>query len=213
MTKLKIEAEKRDATRARVKALRTNGLVPVVVYGRGVETQNLQVGERNLATVLQNGGMSQLVELSVKGGSTQNVLVREVQRHHLNHRPIHVDLYAVRMDEKQQVEVPLHGVGKPSSLASDVMVLQNRETVLVEALPADLPVSIEVSIVALSPDHPIMLADLPQIPGVTYIADEHDHFFSMQSVGGELAKLEAEAAAEVTAAEPEVVSKGKDDEE
>lgn len=210
MSTLKIEAEKREATRARVKALRANGLVPVVVYGRGLDAQNLQATERNLTTAFQHGGLSQLIQLDVKGGSSQNVLVREVQRHPLNHRLLHVDFYAVRMDEKQQVEVPLHGLGKPLALASDVMVLQNRETVLVEALPADLPVSIEVSITQLSLEHPITLADLPQLPGVTYVVDEHEHFFSMQSVGG--AQAEGAEGAEA-AAEPEVVKKGKQEDE
>ena len=80
MTTLKIEAEKRDATRARVKAIRASGLVPVVVYGKGIESQNLQVTERSLSQVLTHGGMSQLIQLDIKGGTTQNVLVREVQR-------------------------------------------------------------------------------------------------------------------------------------
>lgn len=210
MTTLKIEAEKRDATRARVKAIRANGLVPVVVYGKGIESQNLQVTERSLSQVLTHGGMSQLIQLDIKGGTTQNVLVREVQRYPVGHRLRHVDLYAVRMDEKQQVEVPIHSVGKPLALASDVMVLQNRETILVEALPADLPVSIEVNITKLSTEHPILLADLPKLPGVVYLVDEHEHFFSMQPVGG--AQTDGAGAAEGSA-EPEVVKKGKQDEE
>ena len=205
MTKLMIEAEKREATRARVKTLRLQGQVPVVVYGKGVATQNLQVSERSLNSVLQHGGMSQLVDLTIQGGGKQNILVREVQRHPVNHRVIHADLYAVRMDEKQEVEIPIHRVGKPLTLTSDVMVLQNRETVLVEALPGDLPTVIEIDISKLSLENPILTTDLPKLPGVVYLVDDQTHFFSMQTVGGQLAALEAEDAA--PAEEPEVVGK------
>lgn len=209
MTKLKLDAEKREATRARVKPLRAQGVVPVVVYGKGIEAQNLQVSERSLDNVLNHGGTSQLIELSVAGGTMQNVLVREVQRHPVHHRLLHADLYAVRMDEKQKVEVPINGVGKPLAMGSDVMVLQNRESILLEALPGDLPTSIEVDITQLSLEHAILIANLPQLPGVTYLADEHEHVFSMLPVGAGT----DEAAGEGASAEPEVVKKGKQEEE
>lgn len=210
MTKLMIEAEKREATRARVKPLRLQGLVPVVVYGKGVAAQNLQVSERSLNTVLQHGGMSQLVDLTIQGGGKQNVLVREVQRHPVNHRVIHADLYAVRMDEKQEVEIPIQSIGKPRALSSDVMVLQNRETVLVEALPGDLPTVIELDVTNLSLDNPIMATGLPKLPGVTYLIDDQTHLFSMQTVGGQLAELSTEQASAV--GEPEVVGESEDEE-
>ncbi|MFN8445663.1 MAG: 50S ribosomal protein L25 [Caldilineaceae bacterium] len=209
MTKLKLDAEKREATRARVKPLRATGMVPVVVYGKGIESQNLQIAERNLSHVLTHGGTSQLVELNVAGGPMQNVLVREVQRHPVHHRLLHVDLYAVRMDEKQKVEVPINGVGKPLAMASDVMVLQNRESILIEALPVDLPTVIEVDITGLSLEHAILVSNLPNLPGVTYLADENEHVYSMLPVGAGA----DEKAGEGATAEPEVVKKGKQDEE
>ena len=209
MTKLKLDAEKREATRARLKPLRAQGMVPVVVYGRGIDAQNLQIAERNLSHVLTHGGTSQLVELNVAGAAMQNVLVREVQRHPVHHRLLHVDLYAVRMDEKQKVEVPINSVGKPLALASDVMVLQNRESILIEALPAELPTFIEVDITGLSLEHAILVSNLPKLPGVSYLADEHEHVFSMLPVGAGT----DEAAEAGATAEPEVVKKGKQDEE
>lgn len=208
MTKLKLDAEKREATRARLKPLRATGMVPVVVYGRGIEAQNLQIAERNLSHVLTHGGTSQLVELNVAGAAMQNVLVREVQRHPVHHRLLHVDLYAVRMDEKQKVEVPINGVGKPLAMASDVMVLQNRESILIEALPADLPTLIEVDITGLSLEHAILVSNLPKLPGVSYLADEHEHVYSMLPVGAG-----AEDAGAEGTAEPEVVKKGKQEDE
>lgn len=209
MTKLKLDADQREATRARVKPLRAQGLVPVVVYGKGLEAQNLQVSERSLDNVLTHGGTSQLIELSVAGGTMQNVLVREVQRHPVHHRLLHADLYAVRMDEKQKVEVPINGVGKPLAMGSDVMVLQNRESILLEALPGDLPNSVDVDIAQLSLDHAILIANLPQLPGVTYLADENEHVFSMLPVGAGT----DEAAGASAAPEPEVVKKGKQEDE
>jgi large subunit ribosomal protein L25 len=211
MAKLKIGAEMRQIPRNQVKQLRRHGLVPVVVYGKGISAQNLQVADRNLEYVLHHGGSSQLVEVEVKDGGTHNVLVRAVQRHPVNHSLLHADFYAVRMDEIQEVNVSVHGVGKPLALSSGWMVLQNHENITIEALPADIPAVIEVDLTNLGPEHPISVEALPALKGVKYLADAHEHVFTMVPVVDASAEPAAETAP--TVLEPEVVKKGKQEEE
>lgn len=209
MSKLVLDAAPRDVATSKARHLRNEGLVPVIVYGKSQKPVSLVVPARSLNNTLHHGGASQLVEVQVSGGQTYNVLVREVQRDPVNHRLLHADLYAVRMDEKQHVSVPLVATGKPSAMSAGLMVLQNHESINIEALPADIPAAIEVDLTNLDVDAPIKVSDLPAVKGVTYVADADEHIFALVATQ---AGLEEEApAAEM--AEPEVVKKGKTEEE
>lgn len=216
MAELKLDAQPRTLTGRKVRQLRTQGLVPVVVYGNKQEPVNLQVNARSFELLLRNGGFSQLVEVNVEGGDTHNVLVREIQRHPVNHSFRHVDLYAVNMLEKQHSSVPIVSTGHPTALIGGLMLLQSQETVEIEALPADIPASIEVDITMLELERPITIADLPKLTGVTYLGEESEYLFTLATprVAEELEKLDeldALASADGEMAEPEVVGEESDD--
>lgn len=211
MSTLTLEAQARDMNAGKAKQLRTTGLVPVIVYGKRQTPVTLVVAERQLESTLHHGGSTRLVEVQVQGGGKHNVLIREVQRHPVNHRAIHADFYAVAMDEKQHVAVPLEGIGKPSALSSGLMVLQTHETIMIEALPADIPAVIEVDLTHLSVEHPIKTSDLPQLAGIAYLTDIDEHIFSLvatQAGEAEEAEVEAEASAE-----PALARKAKTEED
>lgn len=211
MSELSLKAQPRELTGRKVKQLRRQGIVPVVVYGRKQEPVILQVNERDFARMLHAGGTSQLVELVTDDGATHNVLVREIQRHPVNHHIMHADFYAVSMTETQEVEVPVVSTGEPEALAAGLMVLQALDQVLIEALPAAIPSHIEVDITALDLDRMITVADLPQLEGVTYLTDENEPIFNM--VTTRIEEEEEEELEEGEMAEPEVVSRGKEEEE
>lgn len=207
MAELKLDAQPRTLIGRKVRQLRRQGLVPVVVYGNKQEPVNLQVSSRNLETTLHHGGFSQLVRVNVEGGKTLNVLVREIQRHPTSHAYLHVDMYAVNMTEKQHTTVPVVSIGTPDALITGLMVLQGSDMVEIEALPADIPASIEVDITKLDLETPITIGDLPKLSGVVYLGDPTDHLFTMIAP-----RVEAEepAPSEV-AAEPELVGKADDE--
>jgi len=96
------------------------------------------------------------------------------------------------------------------ALITGFMVLQGIDVVEVEALPADIPASIEVDITNLDTENPITIANLPQLPGVEYLGDSTEQLFTMIAPRVE---EEEPAPSEVTA-EPEVVTpRGKQDED
>ncbi len=217
MAELVIEARPRTVKgRSKVKKLRREGWIPAVIYGQEMEPTLAQVPERDLERVLHSGGRTQLVQVAIQGDGTHNVLIREVQRDPIRHTPLHVDFYAVSMREKQEIEIPVVGVGEPEALGADVMVLQVLDTVLVEALPADIPAQIEVDLTLLKPGEKdvITVADLPQLPGVEYREEADAAVFSLSmTAAAEAAAAEEAAAEEVAEGEPEVVAKGKEEEE
>lgn len=211
MSKLVLEAQPRQVEAKKARHLRNEGLIPVSAYGPGKQPLTLVVEEKALENTLRHGGSSRLVEVHVSDGSKLNVLVREVQRQPVNHRPVHADFYLVRMDQKQQVAVPLVMVGKPTALITGMMILQTHETIEIEALPAEIPASIEVDVTNLSEEHPITLKDLPAIKGIAYLGDAEETLITLMAAQ---AGIEEEAAVEgEAAAEPEVVRKGKEDDD
>lgn len=212
MPELKMTARPRQVTGRKVRRLRQQGWVPVVVYGKDQAPVNLQVSARQLELTLMHGGISQLVQVEVEGGATHNVLVREVQRHPVTRNFLHADLYAVNMSEKQEVSVPVTSVGRPEALAAGLMVLQALDSVTIRALPSDIPGVIEADITHLSPEHPITVGDLPSLPGVEYVADPAEHVFSMIATRAAVEEEEAEEVEEEMA-EPEVVRRAREEEE
>jgi large subunit ribosomal protein L25 len=209
MSELKLDAQPRSLTGRKVRQLRTQGLVPVVVYGNNQPPVHLQVSARNLETTLHHGGFSQLVRVNVQGGSTLNVLVREIQRHPTSHAFMHVDMYAVNMAEKQHTSVPVVSTGKPAAMTTGLMVLQGIDMVEVLALPADIPASIEVDITNLDLENPITIADMPKIAGVEYLGEPTEVLFTLMAPRVE----EIEETTEEVSVEPEVVGRGKEEEE
>lgn len=206
MSELILEATTRQLTGRKVGQLRRQGLVPVVVYGNVKEPVNLQVEERLFERMLHAGGSTRVVEVKVVGGGVHNVLVKNVQREPVGHRPLHADFYAVNMSEKQHVAVPLVPVGKPTGMAAGVLLLQLHEMINIEALPADIPGEIEVDVSLLTMDRPITVADLPQVKGIVYLDHAEEVIFNLQLTREEVSE---EAAAAEEGAEPEVVKKGK----
>lgn len=209
MADLKLPAQKRTHFGRKVRQLRQKGIVPVVIYGKGQENSHLQVTERNLERVLTHGGASQLFEVEIEGGATTNVLLRDVQRNPVNHRFIHADFYAVNMREKQEVSIQVVGVGQEPEFEVGLMLLQALDSVIISALPADIPASIEVDISELSLENSITIADLPAIQGVEYVGEPDEVVFTVVMTREE--DLDEEIVDD--GAEPEVVGEGEEGDE
>lgn len=206
MAELVLDAQPRTLTGRKVRQLRTQGLVPVVVYGSNTEPKNLQVSARELARTLQHGGFSQLVQVKVAGGGEHNILIREVQRHPVSHAYLHADFYAVNLREKQEVSVPLVTVGKPLALVTGMMVLQAMDVAHIRALPADIPAVIEIDITGLDLENPITVENLPAVRGVEYLDEPSEYVVSLIET-----REEAEEEPVADLAEPELVGRDRED--
>lgn len=205
MSELRIDAQLRDVTGHKVKHLRKQGIVPVVIYGQDRQPINAQVDSMRLDRLIQIGG-TQLIELTMTDGGLHNVLIREVQRHPVRRNPTHVDFYSVNMLVKQQVRVSVVSVGHVSGAGAGMVLLQAFSDVEIEALPADIPAHIEVDISILDgvdTTH-ITVADLPVMAGISYLDDPEEIVFSLVASRAEI-EADEEAAAE--SVEPEIVGR------
>jgi len=193
---LTLDAAPRSAVGKANKALRRSGFVPVHVFGHGMESEALQAEEKTLRHVLHQAGGTGLIQMQLEGKS-QNVLVRGVQRHPVNGKLIHVDLYRVRMDQKTRVRLPLVFVGEsPAVKVLDGMLQHQIEAVQVEALPGDLPHNIEVDISVLEElEQSLFVRDLVVPPNVTVLDNPDDLIAKVQPPRKAEEGLPEEAAA------------------
>lgn len=215
MSVLTLSANSRSVTGRKVRRLRPEGIIPVVIYGGGDAPRNAQVEDAEFERVLRDGGNSQLVKVDLEGEDI-NVLVREIQRHPVRHNLLHADFYTVNMSETQQVSVPLVTVGAVT-VSADLVMVQSMDSVEIEALPADIPAAIEVDVSRLEmPESPpITVADLPTIAGVSYISDADEPICSLilsRAAISEEEEMEEEELLD-TDVEPEIIGRGREEEE
>jgi large subunit ribosomal protein L25 len=133
----------REAAGSReARRLRRTGGIPGVVYGGGEDPLSFAVQERTLRHALADAGA--VMDLTIKGGGTTPVVVKELTRHPVTGATVHIDLLRVRLDVKIQATVFLELTGvddAPGTKDGGVLEQQLRE-LNIEALPNDIPDSI-----------------------------------------------------------------------
>lgn len=145
---MKLDAKIRE--KGGVNQLRKSGMVPGVVYGRGMENMTVAVGAAVLDKTLKEAGESTLLELVMENGNSKHVLIHDLQRDPVKDFPIHVDFLEVRLDQKIKAGVVLEFIGAaPAVIKLGGVLVKNMHELEVEALPQDLPHNIEVDISAL----------------------------------------------------------------
>jgi large subunit ribosomal protein L25 len=196
-----LAAEPREVTGKKVAGLRRGGRLPAVVFGRGLSSENVSVDAHDFEQLRRHAGQNALIDLSVDGKKARPVLVHGVQVHPVNRRPLHVDLFLVRMTEELIVDVPLVATG--TSLAVENLngtLLHPLESVRVRALPDHLPQQIEFSIEGLVDfDAVVKVSDL-SIPGDVTLLTDSDEVVAKVLQSRLQVEVEAEKAEEAEAA-------------
>jgi large subunit ribosomal protein L25 len=214
MDQIVIEAQPRSVTGKKVKNLRRQGLVPLVVYGQA-EPRNIQAVEFDTQRAIAHAG-GQLMALTVEGADASlAVLAREVQRDAISGKLIHADLYEVDITEKLQVEVVLTLSGEaPLVETGEAMVRQVLNAVEIECLPTEIMQSIDVDISALvSFDDVIRVSDLSLPEGIEVLTPADELIVRLQGIQEEEEEEAEEVFAEVEAGEVEVIQRTRDEDE
>jgi large subunit ribosomal protein L25 len=171
-----LHATKRVTSGSRAsRRLRRDGRVPGVVYGTAIDPQPVDVAVRDLYAVLHTeAGLNAIIELDVEGTPILTV-AREVQRHPVRGDISHLDFIEVRMDTEIHAEVGIEYAGVPVGVRDDGGIVETLEaSVMISALPGQIPSSIHADIEHLGIGDTLKIGDLPEVDGVTYLADvEH----------------------------------------
>lgn len=214
MEEIVLEATRRDIIGKQVRALRRAGRLPAIIYGHNIDAIPISLDFHDATYRLAGVAGSQLITVVVDGSDKHTTLLREKQRHPITGNLMHIDLLAVSMTEKLRAMVRLNLVGEAPAVKNfnAVMVL-GQEEVEVESLPGDLPEWIEVDLSSLGEiGDGIYIRDLPVTQGVEILADPEDMIVLMTAPSAAEAE-EVEEAEEEMAEEPEVIERGKREEE
>ncbi len=211
MEQVQLSSSHRTVVGKQVKALRRSGQVPLVMYGAGVEPLSLQADAKELTRVLRQAGGSRLIAVNT-GGGTHMALAREVQREPISGQIQHVDLLVVSMTERIRVEVPLVLDGKsPAVRRGEGVLVTGLGAVEIECLPGDLIDRISVNLEGLEKVGAVIrVSDLQAPPAVKILTDPDEMVARVTYLAAEEAPVAAPAA---EVAEPEVIAKGKIEEE
>jgi large subunit ribosomal protein L25 len=136
-------APRQPAGSRATRRLRRDGKVPGVVYGGGEDPVAFEVDARELRLALAHAGA--VLDLSIGGADTTPVVLKELARHPVSGHTLHVDLLRVRLDQAIQatVVVELTGVDTAPGVKEGGVLEQVTREVTVEALPAEIPDTIE----------------------------------------------------------------------
>ena len=151
--------------------LRRDGLVPGVLYGGGEEPQHFAVDGRILRNTLAHSG--HILEVSLDGGTGSPVLVKDIQRHPVRGEAVHIDFLRVDMKVAIHTTVIIDLLGGDDSPGVDQGGVLSQETreVNIEALPGDIPETIEHDVSQMNINDTLTLGMISVPQGVTVLDD------------------------------------------
>ena len=204
--RLKLEVhEREDLGSRRTRRLRSQGLVPGVLYGKG-HARAIAVPERELRAAMTGpSGLHAILDVVLEGQKTVHPsILAEYQQDPIRGTISHIDLREVRLDQPIHATVVVQLVGESVGVKGGGMLSLVTREVHLEALPADVPEHIEVDVTRMEVGDVLRLADIPAIANVTLLDDPQETVIATVSVPrgfAELEEAEAEAAAEAAEAE------------
>ncbi|MGN6182227.1 MAG: 50S ribosomal protein L25 [Thermoanaerobaculia bacterium] len=213
MAEVTLEVTRREQTGKEIaKKLRRDGKVPAVVYGGHKEPVAITVDRKAVSELIQKSehGVRSVFLLKMAGTDQQrHAMIKEITIDPMSRRMEHIDFVRVVMDEKIKVTVPVHLNGTAIGVKEGGLLDWQVRELHIETLPTSIPDSIEVDVTSLNGHDYYRIKDLKLPEGVKVLDDPE-----RVVVGVTHAKAEAAAeGAEGGPAEPEVIKKGKPEDE
>ncbi len=149
MRRISIELLKRElGKKSEIKNSRRQGLIPVEIYGKGVQNIHAYIKAKDLASMPH--GTTFLIEASLNG-ETLPCLLKEIQYGWLGDNPIHVELYNISNVKETDVEVPLEFVGTPKGVELGGTLEIHLHNIELKVNPREIPdkITIDISEVGL----------------------------------------------------------------
>ena len=211
MEQIIVEAQLRDKIGGKkgLSLLRQGGNIPAVIYGTGKPAVHVTVGEKDILSVLKKGANS-VVKIKYANNEDTTIL-KEVQKHVVTGKLLHIDFQRISMTDKIKVKVRVKLVGDAYGVKVESGIVEhNMRELNVLCLPTDIPKEIEVNIAEMHLGDVIRVKDIKSEKAE--IIEDAEHIV-VSVVAPKEEKVETPAAAAgATAAEPEVIAKGKKEE-
>lgn len=176
MSNISLKLDARTVTGKKVATLRKAGIVPSVVYGGTTEPISTQSAIVETTKVAHTAGRHSPVDIVIDGKKVL-AIIKSIDMDPVKHVLRHVAFHTINKNDKIVTEVPiiLIGLGESAAERAGLVVLQAIEKIEIRALPANLPESIEMSIIDLATDEDkLTVADITLPEGVEFADHEQD---------------------------------------
>lgn len=219
MATVSLSANSRDSKgKGAARTLRSQGQIPAVIYGHGRDPQPLALNARDLDKLLSHiQAESTVIEVTV-GGHTAKTLIREIQRHPIKRQILHVDFQALVAGEKVTVSIPIVLQGIPEGVRLEGGVLdQTLREIEIEVDPSNIPDHIEYDVTNMVIGDSVHVSDL-KVPEGVEVQDDPETSVAVLAAPRAVIEetpvvAEAVEGEEGAVAEPEVIGRGKEDDE
>ena len=175
MVEVRINADMRsEKTKHYIHRLRHKGRIPAVVYGKGINSQSIELDAKELESAIRTKGRNALIDLVIKGKETENkhvVMLKEIQREVVRGNLVHADLCKVSLEDKIHTSVPVVLRGEALGVKSGGVIQTGLREVDIECLPAKIPETIHLDISGLDIGDHITVADIPDSPDYKILND------------------------------------------
>jgi len=210
-----VEAQPR-ASRGKNEARRTrrSGLIPAVVYGAFKDAVAVTVNPKDISKIIHSKtGHNSIFDLDIAGVEKTPVMVADEQYDPIKSNLLHIDLRRIDLTRKLRVSVPIHATGEAKGVKQQggVLDLVTRQ-VEIECVPDDIPNQFDVDVTELMIGNAIRVSELPVKEGVRVLTNGDAVIAHVVGIKEE-AVVTPEVVAPEAGAEPEVVKKGKKEEE
>ncbi|HYI12190.1 MAG TPA: 50S ribosomal protein L25 [Thermoanaerobaculia bacterium] len=214
MAEVTLEVSRRENTgKELAKKLRRDGKVPAVVYGGHREPVAITVDRKAVSELVQKSehGIRSVFLLKMAGSDQQrHAMIKELTIDPISRKMMHIDFVRVVMDEKIKVTIPVHHTGVAFGVKEGGLLDFQVRELHVECLPNAIPDSIDVDVTPLGHHDYYRIKDLKLPEGVKVLDDPERVVIGVTHARAEVSDATAEAAA---VAEPEVIKKGKPEDE
>lgn len=151
--------------------LRKSGLIPAVVYGMGGEAVSVSVEPKAVNAIIRSEkGLNTVLNLTLEGtDQTRHVMVKDLDRHPVTDRLMHVDFLRIDMEKEVTATIPVRLTGSPEGVKLGGILTIVRHQVDITCLPKDLLGTITMDVSGLGLDDALRIGDLPEFEGVKYV--------------------------------------------
>jgi large subunit ribosomal protein L25 len=213
---MNVEAEPReDFGKNAARRLRHAGRIPAVVYGGGGPSIPIMIDPQRISEILRSeSGHNAIFTLDIRGKAPARVMLRDWQVDPIHGHLLHVDMVRVARDTRLKVKVPVHitGEAKGVKVQGGIFEFVLRE-VEVECLPDDIPDHVTADVTELTIGRNLRVADLPLGEKGKILTDPARVVAHVVALRAEEEEKPAAEVVQAAAAEPEVMRKGKAEEE
>ncbi|MGU9371550.1 50S ribosomal protein L25 [Clostridium perfringens] len=162
--------KEKKKTRHSSRQCRRKGLVPGVIYGKGINNFLFEIGELELNHALSVTGEHGLLSINSQEGSL-NTLIKEVQRDPVTRRVLHIDLEKVEGNEEIETAVPINYVGEEYINKLDAVLQKNLDSIKVKCSPSNIPKGVNLNVGRAKPGDQFKIADVEFGNEITVVDD------------------------------------------